>query len=249
MKIHSLFILKSTGECIYTRSFTDNLKELNVNLVTPFFSAIFSFAEKVIDRDLEELEMGDLRFSFKSKEGYIFALLADTSVSLLFLNSRLNKIISNFFQIYPSIEKDLENLQAIENAEFDEKIDHIISGEKEKFEGGAFYGKVINYFEELIFRNEIIGAAVLSAQGNIIYSSLPHDILLSSLKELEIRFMSHTTNFPELFYSLPNKEKVFSKMLQIKDYSFLIVLLFDSSVSLGMADIFLDKIVKKIKQF
>ncbi|MFW5895667.1 MAG: hypothetical protein ACOCT9_02875 [archaeon] len=237
MKIHSLFVLKDTGECIYKNSFSKELQNLNV-----------SFSEKVIDRDLEELEMGDLRFSFKREKGFIFVLLADTSVSLLFLNTRIDKIMRVFFQFYDKIKTRLKDLETIENEEFDGKIDEIITGKKEKFEGGAFYGKIINMFEELIFKNEIIGAAILSTQGNIIYSSLPNEILLSSLKELEIRFMTHTLNLPELFYSLPDEKKVFSKMINFDNYSFLMVLLFDKNVSLGMADIQLHKIAKKIKQ-
>lgn len=249
MKIHSLFILKDTGECIYKRTFSDELKNLNVNLITPFFSAIFSFSEKVIDRDLEELEMGDLRFSFKRERGFIFTLLADTTVSLLFLNTRIKKIIINFFDMYDKIEKKLKDLEAIENEEFDKKIDEIITGQREKFEGGAFYGKIINLFEQLIFQNEILGAAILSAEGNIIYSSLPNEILLGSLKELEIRFMTKTLELPELFYSLPDQKKVFSKMINIDTFSFLIVLLFDKNVSLGMADVQLHKLAEKIREF
>ncbi|MFO8020743.1 MAG: hypothetical protein R6U96_19120 [Promethearchaeia archaeon] len=193
--------------------------------------------------------MGDLRFSFKRKRDFIFTLLADTSVSLLFLNTRLDKIITSFFDAYNKINKKLKDLEAIENEELDKKIDELITGKQEKFEGGAFYGKVINLFEQLIFQNEILGAAILSTEGNIIYSSLPNEILLGSLKELEIRFMTQTLNLPELFYSLPNEKKVFSKMINISDYSFLIVLLFDKNVSLGMADVQLHKIAEKIKQF
>ncbi|MBD3214246.1 MAG: hypothetical protein GF311_16670 [Candidatus Lokiarchaeota archaeon] len=245
MNIHSFFILKKSGACIYNKNFTNEI-DYNVNLITPFFSAIFSFSEKVISRDLEVLEMGGLRFVFEIKDDFIFVLLSDSTASILFVNTRLDKIADIFFKKFPETEK-IDDYQEIEDKEFDQMVDSIIEGEEEIFKERALYNKLIHLFKDLIFQNEIIGAAVLATNGNIIYSSLPNEILLRSLKELEIRFMTGAVELPELFYSLEDGRKVFSKYVKIpwKLDNFLIVLLFDKNVPLGMAEINLQKVSKQ----
>ena len=108
------------------------------------------------------------------------------------------------------------------------------------------------FYKKLIISNIITGAAILSTQGNIIYSSLPSDILLSSVKELEIRFMSGVMSLPEAFYSLESGEKVFSSIVSediTAGLNFFVVLLFDSSVPLGMAEMNLIKTINAIKKF
>ncbi|MEJ2276470.1 MAG: hypothetical protein P8Y70_01790 [Candidatus Lokiarchaeota archaeon] len=230
MNIHSIFILRNTGGLVYSKNFTEEI-DFNLNLITGFFSAIFSFSEKVIDRNLEVLEMGNLRFVFRVKNEFIFVILSEITASLLFVNSRLKRIINLFYESFPNSE-DIKDYEEIENPEFDEKIDTIITGMEEKFQSKEFYIKVIKLFKDLIFENEIIGAAILSSKGNIIYSSLPNELLIRSLKELEIRFMTGALNLPELFYSLENGQKVFSKYIEFpsKQESLLIVLLFEKSL-------------------
>ncbi|MHA1689280.1 MAG: hypothetical protein ACTSUN_08095 [Promethearchaeota archaeon] len=247
MKIHSLFILDVGGSCFYSRNFTNEFN-LNVNLITPFFSAIITFAENVISRKMEILEMGDLRFVFKKRNKFIFAILADAIVSILFIHSRLDRVMNVFFDLYYKPEY-LDSCRVIEDSELDNMIEEIIRGEEEILKNNEFYQKVIDLFKEQISKNEIIGACLLTTKGNIIYSSLPNQILLDSLRELEIRFMTGVESLPELFYQLENGQKVFSKIIHVdkEDIDFLIVLLFETSVPLGMAELNLIKVGKLIK--
>jgi len=251
MKIHWLFILNKSGVCLYNRHFTEEYKDIQVNLLSPFISAIFQFSQSVISRDLDELELGGLRFTFKVEDEFIFVLLSDISVSILFTSTRLIGISDVFFRLYYQLDK-LREYQEIDNPEFDRKVDLIITGEKEVIKSREFYKKVINVFKNLIFENEITGAALLSSQGTIIYSSLPNEILQSSIRELEIRFTSGVLNLPESFYSLESGEKVFSSLVSddiSSGLNFFVVLLFESSVPLGMAEINLFKTMKVIKEF
>jgi len=191
--------------------------------------------------------MGGLRFVFEIKDDFIFVLLSDSSVSVLFVNTRLEKIGDIFFKKFHD-KQTIRDYQEIEDKEFDEMVDSIIKGEEEIFQQRILYRKMIELFKNLINQNEIVGAAVLTINGNIIYSSLPNDILLRSLKELEIRFMTGAVELPELFYSLEDGRKVFSKYVKIpwKLDNFLVVLLFEKNTPLGMAEINLQKISKQM---
>jgi len=248
MKIHSLFILKKSGICIFYKNFTKDFDNIQVNLVTPFFSAIFSFSENVISRKTPEiLEMSEFRFVFKTQEDFIFSILSDSSVSLLFVTTRLSRIMDEFFYKFNDLSK-IKDYEQIEDLKFDELVDSIITGEEEIDMSKNFYKKAIDVFKDSIFEDEIVGAALLTTKGNIIYTSLPNEILVSSLKELEIRFMVGALNLPEMFYSLENGQKVFSKIVDIpwKLDPLLIVVLYDNIVPLGMAELNLKKLADKI---
>ncbi|MFX0003455.1 MAG: hypothetical protein ACFE9C_04335 [Candidatus Hodarchaeota archaeon] len=248
MKIHSLFILKKTGACIYSRNFTDDFKNLEVNLITPFFSAIFSFSENVISRKTPEiLEMRELRFVFKVQQDLIFSLLSDSTASLLFVSTRLERIADVFLDQYPDTTK-IKDYQEIENPKFDLMVDSIIRGEDEIYMSQSFYQKVIDVFEELLYENELLGAALLTTKGNTIYTSLPNEILVNALKELEIRYMIGALDLPEMYYGLKSGQKVFSKVIDIpwKLDPLLVVVLYDSTMPLGMCDMNLQKLAHKI---
>jgi len=247
MEVHSFFILKNTGACIYHRNFSQ-LIDYEINFLTPFFSAIFSFADKVISSKIEVLEMSNLRFTFKIVGDYIFTLLSDQKVSLLFLETRLEKISKVFKDMFLDL-KDLKDYQELDNPEFDNQVISILSGQEEIIKKKEHYTEIIKLFKDYMFQNDIIGAAALSTNGNIIYTSLPDEILVRSLKELEIRFMTGIMELPESYYSLENGQKVFSKMVEIPEKlsSFLIVLLFEKSVPLGMAELTLNSVARKIR--
>jgi hypothetical protein len=73
-------------------------------------------------------------------------------------------------------------------------------------------------------------------------------VLLSSLKELEIRHMV-ANEFHMTFYTLQNEQKVFSKIIEIpwKLDPLIIVALYESKVPLGMAELNLNKMGKTIQ--
>ena len=247
MKIHSLFILNKAGACLYSRNITSDFENIEPNLITPFFSAIFSFSESVISKETPEiLEMGGFRIAFKVEGDYIYAILSDSSASLLYINSRLSSIVHEFKKFLENNE--LESYEVIDNSEFDVRIDSIITGEEELVSSQPLYKKIIDLFNKLTLENEMLGAALFSINGKVIFSSLPYEILLSSLKELEIRHIV-ANEYTLTFYSLENGEKVFSRIINIpwKLDPLLVVILYESSVPLGMAEVNLEKITRAIQ--
>ena len=247
MKLHSLFILTKAGACLYSRNITEHFENIEPNLITPFFSAIFSFSESVISKETPEvLEMGGFRIVFKVAGEHIYALLADTSANILYINSRL----ANIIQVFKEFLEDnvVEDYEEIHNSEFDAKIVSIIKGDDELSSSQPLYKNIIDLIKRLTLENEILGAGLFTINGKIIFTSLPQDILLSSLKELEIRHIANT-EYSLTFYSLENNQKVFSRIVDIpwKLDPLLIVVLYESSVPLGMCEVNLEKITKTIQ--
>jgi hypothetical protein len=132
---------------------------------------------------------------------------------------------------------------------------------------------IIKYLDSLISNDEIVGAAIFSINGTIFYSSLPKKLLINSLREFENvakqgfkelydvwakKFGKRESLkqvrerildiFPkEKIILLKNDQKLFYKIIPHKTFTLIIVILFDSTISLGMADVNLQKISKNIK--
>ena len=248
MTIHSLFVLNKAGVCLYTQNFSKDF-DLNVNLLTPFFSAIITFSETLVNRELEELEMSGLRFIFRIKKGFVFVLLTDISDSVLFITSRLLKSVDVFSRYYDQWEDVFKDSKQIENDNLDKEIDSLIRGEEDLTKNSNFYLKTVDFFNNLVFQNEILGGALISTEGSLIYTSLPSDLLIGSIKELEIRFMTGAMHLPELYYSLENDQKIFSTIIEHKEeIGYYMVLYFDKTVPLGLAQMNMTKVSKQMKK-
>ncbi len=253
MKIHSLFILHSGGVCVYKRDFSDEFKDLQTDLITPFISAILSFSEKVISKNLEVLELSELRFVLKKEKEFVFVILSDSGENLLFINSRLEKITLLFVQYYQKMINDGEyekGCEIIEDPNFNTQIDTIIHGEEEinQMKQHKSYNEIINYFATLRSEEEIIGCALLTSKGSIIYSSLTDDVFLRAMRELEIRYMTGVFDLPELFYTLGNGQKVCERVISYQNFiNLLLIIQFTKKTTLGMMDYSAERIAEKIK--
>ena len=237
MKIHALFILNHAGSCIYDRIFTKKFQDIPVDLVSPFFSAIFSFSETITAHKLEILDLGDLRFVFQRNKDFIFVILSDSTENLLFVNSILEEITKAFLH-------GIENLnwkvyEVINSQEFDKLIDMLIYGEDEilEFKSDEGFTQMIEYFSDLILNNEILGAALMTSKGNTLYSSLSPDVVSRTMRELEIRYQTKALDIKEHLYILANDQKVSEKIISLGKFSnMLLIIQFPANVQLGMVD-------------
>ncbi len=249
MKTHTLLILKKSGICIYSRNFTKKFKNLNVNLVSSFISAISTFSEEVTQRKLEILEMMDIRFVFKIQDDFIYVLLADLNISPQFLVYSLNRISKAFLRFYKKYNNSID-YRAIKNKRLDIGFDLLIRGLIDYRHN--FYIKTTSLMKKLVNENEILGAAVISIKGNVIYSSLPGKILVNILNEIEIRSKGKELDISGIIYTLKSGQKILSREVSHKSIlrkSYIIILLYESSTSLGIAEISSNKIVESIKSF
>jgi hypothetical protein len=271
MEVHTLFILQETGVCIYSSHFTKKLKELDTDLITGLFSALISFSKDITSRGLEIIEMIDLKIAFKVKQGLIFIMISDITVSSIFLVDCLEKISYWFLSYYNKLGPSREYC-IIQDKMLDGVFKATIKGLIHPFVYRS-PKTIIKYLNSLISNDEIVGAALFSINGTVFYSSLPKMLLIHSLKEFEYvakqgfnelydvwdkdlgereplkQVRERVLNiFPkEKIILLKNDQKLFYKIIAHKTFTLIIVILFDSRISLGMADVNLQKISKNIK--
>ncbi len=227
------------------------MKNVDSNLLSSFFTAIISFSQAVILKDIEVLDVGDLRFFFENSKDLTYILVTDTSYSVLLVRERLKLIDKAFFQRFGVQFKSSD--QSIDNKDFDKEIDAIIQL-KDNYSSNVMQ-PIKELFETLINIGEVLAGALLSMTGTIFYSTLPAEYLHSSLKELEIRFKTDATSrfkkkdMPKMILQMGNRlifsQSIMSEKLQMP---VLAVLLFDATTNLGMADFTLETLLKELEK-
>ncbi|MHA1988349.1 MAG: hypothetical protein ACW98D_17075 [Promethearchaeota archaeon] len=262
-KIHSLFILRDIGTCIYSRNFTGKFDNINIDLLTNFFAALFSFTEVITSERMENLDMVNVRLVFRAsqdflgnqEESLIFCLIADIDENGIFLRNSLFMIMMQFYNMYEdllpdrvketpkSVREARRDYNLIKNNDLDTVIDSIISGEWEIDSYKGYYEKVEDYLDDLIHENEILGAALLSITGKIINSSLSSKILSHALKELEIRLQMKYLDPPLMIYVLDDGSKVITKEIVNNEF---LILHYEPLISLGICDVTSNKIANHI---
>ena len=108
--------------------------------------------------------------------------------------------------------------------------------------------KIIELLRNYVDGNEVLGNALFTIEGKILYSSLSLKTLYHTIREFETRNEKNLLMVKKIFLILENNQKVFSQFIQIGGLSLIITLLFSTTVQLGMGDLFLKDLIKKIER-
>ncbi|MHA2007647.1 MAG: hypothetical protein ACXABO_10310 [Promethearchaeota archaeon] len=107
---------------------------------------------------------------------------------------------------------------------------------------------IINLLRSYVDDNEVLGSGIFTVDGNILYSSLPSNTLFSITKEFEVRSERKLSSLKKMYLELENNQKICSNYIEIQGMRFALVLFFSSIVKLGMGNLYLNDLVKKIKK-
>jgi len=245
-QIHSLFLLHSeSGLLRYEQYFSDKFKNLDSSLFSGYLSAFYNFAKEVTNKALKFVEISDLKIVFRKINRYILVIISDINLSILFLEKILD-IIADIFVKFLKKQGDSIKNKTIKNKKLELGFDMYVKGLWLPLPS-LIKVRIKKYFEKLIFENKILAAAVVRPLGIVVYSSLPEEILNTLLKELEIRAKGDYTNYKKIFYLLENNQKIISTQINAKfklKIDFIIMGLYESSVSIGIAEVSFEKIIK-----
>ncbi|TKJ19819.1 MAG: hypothetical protein CEE42_15280 [Promethearchaeota archaeon Loki_b31] len=198
--IKNIFIMKSTGELIFYKTYEDIF---NIKLTSSFLSAIFSFVKQTLKtKELSEIEVGPFRFIFEVEKAdsseLMFALFSDRTDNLVELRNQLREIKSEFLN-----EFDLQLLTENFDGEiskyqnFEKNVDEII--ESKKLVSEEIQKELIEVFKELhTFSSFVISSALLTQTGRVIVSYLNSNVLSEIIRLLESRFIIGNSRIHEL---------------------------------------------------
>ena len=137
------------------------------------------------------------------------------------------------------------------------KLEYYESSDKEReqddddddisdFTSLPLFKEIINLLRDYVDDREILGCAIFTTDGKVIYSSFPQSTLLNTIKEFEVREQKKLHSIIKMLLELKNHQKVCSEYLEINDKEFILVLLFADIVNFAIGNMYLINIVKKI---
>lgn len=141
---------------------------------------------------------------------------------------------------------EFSKIEYIENREFDR--DQEVVDDISEFTSLLFFKEIINLLRVSVDDREILGCAIFTTKGKVIYSSIPHNTLLNTIKEFEVRNEKKLHSITKMLLELKNHQKVCSEYIEIHNREFILVILFSDIVNFAIGNMFLKKIVNKIKK-
>ncbi len=125
-------------------------------------------------------------------------------------------------------------------------LEFLDEGEEKQAEIPQFE-QIVNVLRETTEDKDILGGALLTIDGKVLYSSLPAITFSSTIKEFEVRAKKNLIKVNKMYLELKNEEKICSYNMQANGVKFNLILIFSSKTKLGMANLLLKEVTKKVK--
>lgn len=158
-------------------------------------------------------------------------------------------VCKHSFQVF--IDKNFA-VRAYHNADFEiTKIEFYESEPKDK-EGIVTYTlsqlikNIVEILRESLMDKQILGDAIFNLEGKVMYSSLPDEIFLIMASQLAQMEKKQPINIKQTILLLENNQKIYSKILQLKEITLNLVLLMSSELNLTEANSYLENLIAKI---
>jgi len=112
----------------------------------------------------------------------------------------------------------------------------------------SVFQDIIKLLRSYVDDEKILGSALFNLEGKVLYSSLSLNTLHNTIREFEVRNEQNLIQVEKYFLVLTNKQKIFSQFIEIGELSLIITLIFSETVQLGMGDLHLRELIKKIQK-
>ncbi|MBD3194477.1 MAG: hypothetical protein GF317_05430 [Candidatus Lokiarchaeota archaeon] len=116
-----------------------------------------------------------------------------------------------------------------------------------KFTSSSLFDEIINLLRGFVDDKDILGSAILTVNGKVLYSSLPQNTLFSTMKEFEVRNEKKLVAVRRMFLELENRMTVCSNYMDLDEVNFILVLVYSPKIKLGMGNLLLRQLAKKIE--
>jgi len=128
------------------------------------------------------------------------------------------------------------------------KEDQKLKDKQYEFTKLPLYQDIINLLRNCVDDREILGSAVFTTKGNVLYSSISQNTLIDTIREFEVRNKEKLHSISKMFLELKNHQKVCSEYLEIHDLEVILVLVFSEMVNFAIGNMYLRDVVKKIEK-
>lgn len=127
------------------------------------------------------------------------------------------------------------------------KMEYYISRDIEEQQKETFFQDIVNLLRGSVDDIDILGIAVFTNKGKVVYVSVPSNILFNIIKEFVVRKEKKMQNMIKMFIELENHQKFYSENIEVQNTEFILVLILSRKVNFGMGSMLFRNIKKKIK--
>jgi len=148
--IHNVYILKTDGTALISKRYGS--LEIDEALISGFITAINTFAEQIIQRQVDEIVMGDLKFIYSRSTNLdvIYAICADSETSSEEIKEIFDQVDEKFIEMYQkTFNDDLLKDNSIFH-EFIPSLDTLVHKMIADKEARAIGKSVVKMFKKLI---------------------------------------------------------------------------------------------------
>ncbi len=165
-------------------------------------------------------------------------------------------ICDHSFQAYVDKYSDVRGYQVVDflipKTEYFQsdlpKQDQKLKDKQYEFTKLPLYQDIINLLRNCVDDREILGSAVFTTKGNVLYSSISQNTLIDTIREFEVRNKEKLHSISKMFLELKNHQKVCSEYLEIHGLEVILILIFSEMVNFAIGNMYLKDVVKKIEK-
>ena len=148
---------------------------------------------------------------------------------------------------YQKIDYELSKMEFFEGTGEALEGNHKKGGELSTLTTLPMFQEIIDLLRSTVDDKEILGSGLFTLEGNVIYSSLPHMTLFDTIREFESREKNNLSSIRRMLLELDDEQKICSQYMHILGVKFILVLLFNSNIRLGMGIVLMSNLAKKIE--
>ncbi len=144
---------------------------------------------------------------------------------------------------YQVVDFESSNMEYYKNIEEKKKKKEDLT----HFTSLPFFQDLINLLKSSIDDRDVLGTAIFTNRGEVIYASVPSNISFNIIEEFEVRKEKKKQNMIKMFIELENHQKFYSENIEVQNTEFILVLILSRKVNFGMGSMLFRNIKKKIK--
>lgn len=158
-------------------------------------------------------------------------------------------IVDRRFNIkrYQVIDSELSNLEYYKIAnekELEDKYDEL-----NLFTSLPIYQEIINILRSSIDDRDIIGIALFTSNGDVIYALVPPNVLFNLIKEFEVREEKQLQDIDKMFIELKNHQRIFTEYINFQSRKMILAMILSGRVNFGMGTMLFKDIKDKLEKF
>ncbi|TFG00580.1 MAG: hypothetical protein EU541_01850 [Promethearchaeota archaeon] len=242
--IHSILILKRTGEKLYHCNYSDIA--WNEILTSGFISALFSFSQELFEADIQDIELGSYRLLFESesKHDLIYLAIFDKLDSIINIRQKLDELTNKIEAKYEKIlQKDLITSNDLEG--IGELTDEIIKPSiSNEYLTNGLKKDLIDILKEFKNNSEILDADLISGMGIPLSKEWKKDFLALCLRQMDAFWKSKQYLLDQIILSYEGRHLILYKI----NKNLVLSCLIRRNTPLGMATLLLEESVDKINK-